>query len=233
MHGQTLFAAVASFVAVVSAQGLSPEELNSLPSPVIEAVPIGAAPQNITYDASDAFDDAYQGFSDAPARRVKRDAACAVQPTGSGPQSSPDSDTGFLNSPVYPQSANGARTPSGWSLVFQNKQAAISTSAYMGYKTYTSYDVSQCAADCLQMSACQSFNIFYERDPSLNPADSCPDPASTVVIKCSFWGTQLQPSALTNKGQYRNKFHVVIAGSNGYQVTSPTYDVEGFSGFST
>jgi len=234
MRGHTIFAVAASLVAAVTAQGLSAEELNSLPIPIIEAVPVGAARENITYDAGEAFDEAYGGFSDdVSARRVKRDADCAPQPAGSGPGSSPDTDTAFLSNSDYSSFANSAETPAGWSLVFKNKQAAISTSAYMGYKTYTSYSVAQCASDCLQMSACQSFNIFLERDPTVNPAAACADPTSTVVIKCSFWGVQLQSSALTNEGQYRNKFHVVIAGSNGYQVTSPSYDVDGFSGIST
>lgn len=48
------------------------------------------------------------------------------------------------------------------------------------------------------------------------PAAACPNPASTTVIKCVFWGGILSTDMAVNQGQWRNDFHVVIAGSNGY-----------------
>lgn len=234
MRADLLFLAT-TWLSLSNAQGLSADDLASLPDPIIQAVPVGAVEQTVQYDADDAFDDAYNSFSSSSTRRrhIKRGGECSVQPVGSGPVTSPDTDTDFLNNPAYSQAATDAVTPIGWSLIFKNQQAAISTSAYMGYKTYTTYDPSACAADCLNMAACQSFNLFYERDPALAPASGCPNPGSTVPIKCSFWGTAIPTKALTNKGQWRNKFHVVIAGSNGYSVTNPTYDVPGFDGTST
>lgn len=72
-------------------------------------------------------------------------------------------------------------------------------------------------------------NIFFERDPSIEPADACEDPSSTTVIKCVFWGGYVADESANNNGQWRNQFHVVIAGSNGYQKTGvPTID--GYSG---
>ncbi|KAH0415901.1 hypothetical protein KCU90_g14193, partial [Aureobasidium melanogenum] len=60
-------------------------------------------------------------------------------------------------------------------------------------------------------------NIYYERDPTVNPdSDSCNDPASLTQIKCVFWSGPVTSDNANNAGQWRNKFQVVIAGSNGY-----------------
>ena len=54
----------------------------------------------------------------------------------------------------------------------------------------------------------------------------------TDVFQCVYWGGPVSQSNALNFGQYRNKFHVVIAGSNGYVnrsidtpagYTAPTY----------
>jgi hypothetical protein len=58
------------------------------------------------------------------------------------------------------------------------------------------------------------FTVF-ERDPSVVPADSCANPASTTVIKCVLWGSPITAETAVNTGQWRNGFQVVIAGSNG------------------
>ena len=86
----------------------------------------------------------------------------------------------------------------------------------MGLYTLTSYSPSQCASYCNQVSNCLGFNIYYERDPSLNPGAACPNPASQTNIKCTLYGSQVSAASATNTGQYRAQFHVVIAGSNGY-----------------
>lgn len=86
----------------------------------------------------------------------------------------------------------------------------------MGYYTLTSYSPNACANYCNQATGCQAFNIYFERDPTLNPADACPNPASTTNIKCTLYGSQINSASATNMGQYRDQFHVVIAGSNGY-----------------
>ena len=39
---------------------------------------------------------------------------------------------------------------------------------------------------------------------------------STTNIKCVFWGGEVTSDSLSNTGQYRDQFQVVIAGSNGY-----------------
>jgi hypothetical protein len=57
----------------------------------------------------------------------------------------------------------------------------------------------------------------FEGDPSLNPdASSCPNPPSTINIKCVFWGGAATAANANNFGQWRDNFQVLIAGSNGY-----------------
>jgi len=56
----------------------------------------------------------------------------------------------------------------------------------------------------------------YERDPIVDPAAGCTNPASETVIKCVYYGGPVTEASTTNVGQWRNDFQVVIAGSNGY-----------------
>lgn len=57
----------------------------------------------------------------------------------------------------------------------------------------------------------------FKRDPSLNPdASDCPNPPSTINIKCVFWGGAATAANANNFGQWRDNFQVLIAGSNGY-----------------
>jgi hypothetical protein len=59
-------------------------------------------------------------------------------------------------------------------------------------------------------------NLYYERGPTLNSADACVKPTAMTAIKCTLWGSLVSPDYATNFGQWREQFHVVIAGSNGY-----------------
>ncbi|KEQ81702.1 hypothetical protein M438DRAFT_301898 [Aureobasidium pullulans EXF-150] len=87
----------------------------------------------------------------------------------------------------------------------------------MGYTLLTSYDAQACADKCTKINGCQAFNIYFERDPTVNPDDSsCSNPASTTQIKCVYWSGPVTNDNANNAGQWRNKFQVVIAGSNGY-----------------
>ncbi|KAA8564047.1 hypothetical protein EYC84_012039 [Monilinia fructicola] len=85
------------------------------------------------------------------------------------------------------------------------------------------YDVAQCGALCDKTDLCTGFNIYVERDPSVNPSDSCSNPASITNYKCTLWGSGVDSSSATNNGQWRDGFQVVITGSNGYEkeVTPP------------
>ncbi|KAF9870866.1 hypothetical protein CkaCkLH20_11538 [Colletotrichum karsti] len=206
----------AAFLATGTAQLFNTFDLQQIPASTIQTVPVGVGNQTIA-----------PSKRDVRSNLVVRD--CSPLPPGSGPVPSIDTDQAFLADPDFSNAANAALTPSGWYQTFKNLQAATSASAYQGYNTYATYDPARCASECMKMSGCSAFNIFFERDPSLDPASRCPNPPSTTVIKCSFWGVGIGPSTATNNGQTRNDFHVVIAGSNGYQLTAPEYPVAGYT----
>ncbi|XP_014554341.1 hypothetical protein COCVIDRAFT_50074, partial [Bipolaris victoriae FI3] len=165
------------------------------------------------------------------AKFLKRDWDCSDQALGSGPVPSSDSPEAFLAFSELSDAASSAKTPEGYVNVFQNKKASSQTSSYMGYFSLSTYDTEACAAKCSTTTGCLSFNILFERDPQKVPATACPNPTSTTVIKCVLWGTVLSPETATNDGQWRNDFHVVIAGSNGY-VRNPSVpeSVPGYTG---
>jgi hypothetical protein len=117
---------------------------------------------------------------------------CLVQPTGNGPVPTPDSASAFLSYASFASAASSAPTPSGYINVFTNKQASNNACGYLGFTTLQKYDTSVCAQKCSKIAGCQSFNIYFERDPSKNPdAPSCSDPPSLTQIKCVFWGSQI------------------------------------------
>ncbi|KAI5273172.1 hypothetical protein E4T47_03678 [Aureobasidium subglaciale] len=143
---------------------------------------------------------------------------CVAQPTGISHTSDPDTDVSFLNDLYYSQIASVASPPTGYSEAFKDKQGSNNALGYLGFSLMSTYDTSVCASRCNKVNGCQAINIYFERDPSVDPNDSsCADPKpSYTQIKCVYWGGPVTQSNLLNFGQYRNKFHVVIAGSNGY-----------------
>ncbi|KAI7201815.1 hypothetical protein KC324_g2027 [Hortaea werneckii] len=166
----------------------------------------------VTYDAATILQaavaqitsSATEDSAEAPsADKVKR-AACASQPAGAGPMPSPDTASKFQNNPAFASAAAGASPPFGYSRTFSNLQASNNSAyGYMGYTTLQSYNPQQCASKCNAITGCVAINIYFERDPTVEPAAGY--------------------NAL-NTGQYRNQFQVVIAGSNGYvsnSVASP------------
>jgi hypothetical protein len=72
------------------------------------------------------------------------------------------------------------------------------------------------AAACNNENRCNAFGIFFERSPMYKPAPDCPNPSSTTLIKCTLWSGTTMPKIGTNDGQIREKFHIVMAGSNAY-----------------
>ena len=117
----------------------------------------------------------------------------------------------------------------------------------MGLYTLTKYDTFDCAQKCDQADGCQAFNLYIERDPTKDPNhDQCPNPPSLTNYKCTLWGAPVAVQEATNDGQYRDDFHVVIAGSNGkllrlfpenqqliqtaYNKNSPPAPISGYNG---
>ncbi|KAI5208416.1 hypothetical protein AUEXF2481DRAFT_30671 [Aureobasidium subglaciale EXF-2481] len=99
------------------------------------------------------------------------------------------------------------------------------------------YDVNQCATQCTAKYGCSSFNIYFERDPSIDPNDaSCSNPAAFTMIKCVMWSGQVTAANAVNVGQSRSGFSVAIAGNNGYTgvpfskfaINAP-YDAQGYN----
>ena len=156
----------------------------------------------------------------AAAQTVDTTQPCSQQPVGYGPIPSPNTDTAFSAFTTFASVANAAVAPSGWQRTFTNLNASElydpTTMVYLGYQTMSTYDAGQCLALCDSTTGCVGANLYYERNPTLNPADACPNPTAQTLIKCALWGSPITPAAATNYGQYREQFHVVIAGSNAY-----------------
>ncbi|KAG9604620.1 hypothetical protein KCU77_g679, partial [Aureobasidium melanogenum] len=147
----------------------------------------------------------------------KRDGNCAVQPEGIDYNSAPDTPLAFAIDPYYAVAAETAVVPAGYTTVFTNLNASNSANKYMGYSLLSFYDVKTCASHCSSVAGCESFNIYFERDPSLDPnAIACPNPPSYVNVKCVLWGSIVGLINANNYGQWRDSFQVLIAGSNGY-----------------
>lgn len=150
---------------------------------------------------------------------------CAAQPDGYGPNVQPDTTDAFLAYADFHSQAKGAETPSGYTQTFVDLNAAVTANTYLGLTTFTTFDVAQCGALCDSTQLCTGFNIYIERDPSVNPSDDCPIPGSITNYKCTLWGSGVNSASATNSGQMRNQFQVVITGSNGYEkaaVAPPT-----------
>jgi hypothetical protein len=146
---------------------------------------------------------------------------CAPQPDGYGPVPTADTVAGFQSYQQFHSWANDAVSPASYKRVFVDLDGAIVADSYLGFYTLTSYSVDECAAKCDGNSLCTSFNIYIERDPQWNPwLCSCDSPPSMTNFKCSIYGSSIDSSLATNKGETREKFEVVIAGSNGYVKSS-------------
>ncbi|KAF2153066.1 hypothetical protein K461DRAFT_277851 [Myriangium duriaei CBS 260.36] len=163
---------------------------------------------------------------------------CAPQPDGYGPANLTDSQ--FMAYPEF--QADAANAPSQvassqsgevYTEVFHNYNASVSANSYLGLYTLNAYDVSACAAHCDTTDLCTAFNIFIERDPSQNPTanDStaptvwgtwCPNPPAITNYKCTLFGSNINATMATNVDGWREQFHVVVTGSNGYDKTNST-----------
>lgn len=148
--------------------------------------------------------------------------ACAKQPDGYGPVPTPDTPAAFLAYPPFHQMAQGAKTPQGYVETFKDLNASSSANSYLGLHTLSSYDVIGCSQLCDNTTLCTAFNIYIERDPSINPAANCTNPPSITNYKCTLWGSGLEAATATNTGEYRDGFQVVITGSDGFDKTNNT-----------
>lgn len=245
MRSFLLTSGLAALVAAAPAPAPAPQDIDfdlvyALPNPTY-TISADATAQVVTYATDDIFTsalpqitsttDAAAGPDPTGVSNNKRAASsCTALPTGYGPVATPDTVAGFQAIPDFATNALQAATPSGYTQVFSNLNASNNAYGYLGFTTFKTYDVASCAAKCNSIKGCLSFNIYYERDPSVDPGagTDCPNPSSTTFIKCAFWGGPLTTTNANNFGQWRNKFQVVIAGSNGY-VSNAIASVPGYS----
>jgi hypothetical protein len=237
---RSYIAAAAAFAALAQAQDFDRDALRQLEPipdvsiPVVYATePATTATATTISYASEASiaaissalaanpDDSFP-LNTALEKRAAAPTSCQAQPTGVslGPQSTDDSASAFTAYPAFSQTAVSAAAasavPSGYVNTFSNMVASNNAFGYMGFTLLNDYNQQTCADKCTKINGCQAFNIYYERDPLQNQdSDSC-STSSTTQIKCVFWSGPVTTENAVNNGQWRNKFQVVIAGSNGY-----------------
>ncbi|KAF2225313.1 hypothetical protein BDZ85DRAFT_165055, partial [Elsinoe ampelina] len=205
--------------------------VEALPAPT-SSVATGVTEQIVTYDPTAILSEAEPQITldiKETAGPLERRAACDPQPTGAkyAPAISSDTPAAFTDSPAFSSVAINAPTPTGYVQRFKNLKASNNAYGYMGFTTLDKYDTNACAKKCSSIKGCSSFNIYFERDPSVDPAPACANPKSVTMIKCVFWGSSVNTENAVNFGQWRNQFQVVIAGSNGYEsqiATPPGYN---------
>lgn len=192
-------------------------ELAPIPSASIPVVDAAAMATTVSVQASSSAVASVSSAVQADPTNVtpkmaKRDnSQCAVQPAAD------DTDVNFSNTVAFSDAASGAQTPPGWTLAYSNQNGSSQgVYGYMGYSVLDTYDVATCASRCDAVQGCVSYNVYFERDPSVSPTAFCSNPPSESVNKCVYYGGPVTQASATNNGQWRDDFHVVIAGSNGY-----------------
>ncbi|KEQ98104.1 hypothetical protein AUEXF2481DRAFT_468840 [Aureobasidium subglaciale EXF-2481] len=225
-------------------QDIAFEMVQAIPDPSY-SIAVGVASQTVSYDAVSIHAEATEATSvtvdvtdlvqqTAVLQRMAKRGNCATQPLGASaaPTYSPDAASAFASATTFGIVASSAPTPSGYDQTFVNLAASNNAYGYLGFTTLQSYDTQACAAKCNKINGCMAINIYFERDPSLDPGANCPNPSSVTTIKCVFWGGNLDATNANGKGQYRQDFQILIAGSNGYVnktlatpqgYSSPTY----------
>lgn len=218
-------------------QNINFEEIESADAPTLTGPPVDAVSQPVSYNENAAKASAVAEVTDDLSSPSKRGLAkrgvndpCAPQPDGYGPKPADDTVAAFMGFQTFADTSSNAATPQGYQRSFQGLQGSVSANTYMGLYTLKTYDTIKCQQLCDAADSCSGFNIYFERDPTLAPADGCLNPASFTNIKCTLWGSPVTAESATNKGQWRRDFHVVITGSNGYSKNNPPDAQSGFTG---
>ncbi|KAJ9641082.1 hypothetical protein H2199_005750 [Coniosporium tulheliwenetii] len=95
--------------------------------------------------------------------------------------------------------ANTVAVPLGYFASFRDAKASVHANGYLGYDVVEVYDPSVCAAKCNSKVGCIGFNIFFERDPTLDPGVTCENPPAFTNVKCTYWGGPTSPETAVNK----------------------------------
>lgn len=160
--------------------------------------------------------------------------------TGSFTEAVPLTDAdGFKAYQRFHDLAQGAAVPNGYTSTFSDLYGAsqVPVGAWYSMVTINDYSVSKCAQSCDNDARCNGFNTYFERDPKYAVTGSsctgdacCPNPQQITNVKCILLGYAPAANNAVNTGQWQNKFHVVIAGSNGYSKNagSNTVTLQGY-----
>ncbi|KAF4554225.1 Hypothetical protein D9617_5g071020 [Elsinoe fawcettii] len=158
-------------------------------------------------------------------------AACATQQIQYNYTPTPNTPNGFLVDTSILNQATGALAPAGYTTNFTGQYGSMFSNIYLGYSQLSSYSPATCGAICDSVSSCKSFNLYFERDPTVNPAPgSCPNPTAAVSVRCALWGSQIVANQARNVGEWRTDFMVVISGSNGYAKNTAPAAISGYTG---
>ena len=222
------FLALAS-IAFAAPQDIAFDAIDNATQPSITGPPVGTDTQIIPLDVQAAVASVSAAVEATPLavavarkRTLGFNDPCGPQPDGYAPKPLVDTVSAFLAYPFYQTQATSAVTPQGYQRSFTNLQGSVNGKVYLGLYTLASYDTAQCSANCDATAGCAGFNLFFERDPTINPAPACPCPSSFTNAKCTLWGAGVTAAMAVNTGQYREQFVVVITGSNGYnKVAAP------------
>ncbi|KUI54577.1 hypothetical protein VP1G_01878 [Cytospora mali] len=146
---------------------------------------------------------------------VVPNACTSDMPMGLGPSIVPDTASAFLAYGPFATNAAASTSVTGYNLVASNQQAFAETSPVtsLGWLNMASYNASTCGTYCTNTAGCQSFDIFYQRSPTVAPSfnTSCPNPSSMTSIMCWVYTTTMTTADLVNTGETRGQFQVVIA----------------------
>lgn len=145
----------------------------------------------------------------------------------------------FLSYPYFSYSAKQGNTTiqsGNYTQIYENLQATYSNpgaNSYLGQSTHFAYRPEVCSAKCDALKGCLSFDVYYERDPVVDPtvSSSCSDPASITNVVCTYYGVPISSDLATSSGLTLGNFQVVRAGVDGYQLTkyTPPY-IPGYKG---
>ncbi|KAK6003873.1 hypothetical protein QM012_008723 [Aureobasidium pullulans] len=219
-------AIVANLVAALPRpQEIDLDMVIAAPAPTYTVIP-GSSAQIVTYDTSSilaAVTAAASSVSIAVTNvatatsvaNVKR-SACDPQATGVYTYQT-DSPSAFSADPRWASLASNAPVPTGYVQTQTNANGANIAYGYLGYHNLESYDTNACANFCTTTLGCMAFNVYIQRDASLEPAPACSSPSSVIYAICALWGSPLSSDSATNTGSMREQFEVVVAGSNAYQ----------------
>lgn len=145
MLGKALLLAVSVNLVAALPQSIDFDAVNALPPVAVQGPPVTGTKQAPTYKitaaaASAASDATASPVASTPPDRRRAEvnvfevrSACDPQPSGSGPQTSPDDASDFLANPVYNQTADAAVVPQGYSLAFSNLEGSTSQNGYLGF----------------------------------------------------------------------------------------------------